>query len=88
MEKPKFLSRFSRVRLCATPETAAHRAPPSPGFSRQEHWSGMPSSITLSGRQSKEAIYWIALAIRHSGRGRALETVNRWVVARCYKEGG
>ena len=32
------LSRFSRVRLCATPETAAHQAPPSLGFSRQEHW--------------------------------------------------
>ena len=36
------LSRFSRVRLCATPQTAAHQAPPSPGFSRQEHWSGLP----------------------------------------------
>ena len=31
------LTRFSRVRLCATPETAAHQAPPSLGFSRQEH---------------------------------------------------
>ena len=30
------LSCFSRVRLCATPETAAHQAPPSLGFSRQE----------------------------------------------------
>ena len=36
------LSRFSRVRLCATPETAAHQAPPSLGFSWQEHWSGLP----------------------------------------------
>ena len=36
------LSRFSRVRLCATPETAAHQAPPSMGFSRQEYWSGLP----------------------------------------------
>ena len=36
------LSRFSRVRLCETPETAAHQAPPSLGFSRQEHWSGLP----------------------------------------------
>ena len=35
-------SRFSRVRLCATPETAAHQAPPTLGFSRQEHWSGLP----------------------------------------------
>ena len=33
------LSRFSCVRLCATPKTAAHQAPPSLGFSRQEHWS-------------------------------------------------
>ena len=36
------LSRFSRVRFCATPETTAHQAPPSLGFSRQEHWSGLP----------------------------------------------
>ena len=36
------LSRFSRVQLCATPEIAAHQAPPSLGFSRQEHWSGLP----------------------------------------------
>ena len=36
------LSHFSCVRLCATPETAAHQAPPSLGFSRQEHWSGLP----------------------------------------------
>ena len=34
------LSQFSCVRLCATPEMAAHQAPPSLGFSRQEHWSG------------------------------------------------
>ena len=31
------LSCFSCVQLCATPETAAHQAPPSLGFSRQEH---------------------------------------------------
>ena len=36
------LSRFSRVRLCATPKMSAHQAPPSLGFSRQEHWSGLP----------------------------------------------
>ena len=39
---PLLLSHFSRVRLCATPETAAHQAPLSLGFSRQEHWSGLP----------------------------------------------
>ena len=37
------LSRFSRVRLCATPWTVAHQDPPSMGFSRQEYWSGVPS---------------------------------------------
>ena len=36
------LSHFSRVQLCATPQMAAHQAPPSLGFSRQEHWSGLP----------------------------------------------
>ena len=30
------------VRLLATPWTAAHQAPPFMGFSRQEHWSGVP----------------------------------------------
>ena len=36
------LSHLSCVWLCATPETAARQAPPSLGFSRQEHWSGLP----------------------------------------------
>ena len=37
--KVKFLS---CVRLLGTPWTAAHQAPPSMGFSRQEYWSGVP----------------------------------------------
>ena len=36
------LSRFSHVRLLATPWTVAHQASPSMGFSRQEYWSGVP----------------------------------------------
>ena len=36
------LSHFSCVRLCATPYTAVHQASPFLGFSRQEHWSGLP----------------------------------------------
>ena len=35
---------LSRVRLLVTPWTAAHQAPPSMGFSRQEYWSGVPLS--------------------------------------------
>ena len=33
---------LSRVRLLATPWTAAYQAPPSMGFSKQKHWSGLP----------------------------------------------
>ena len=33
---------LSRVRLLTTPWTAAHQAPLSMGFSRQEHCSGLP----------------------------------------------
>ena len=43
------LSRFSRVWLCATPQMAAHQAPPSLGLSRQEHWSGLPFPSLISG---------------------------------------
>ena len=33
---------LSRVQLFVTPWTVAHQTPPSTGFSRQEHWSGLP----------------------------------------------
>ena len=33
---------LSRVWLFASPWTATCQAPPSMGFSRQEHWSGLP----------------------------------------------
>ena len=33
---------LSRVRLLATPWTAAHQAPPSMGFPRQTYWNGVP----------------------------------------------
>ena len=33
---------LSRIRLLVTPWTAAHQAPLSMGFSRQEYWSGVP----------------------------------------------
>ena len=36
------LKSLSRVRLFATPWTVAQQAPLSMGFSRQEHWSGLP----------------------------------------------
>ena len=36
------LKSLSRVRLLATPWTAAYQAPPSMGFARQEYWNGLP----------------------------------------------
>ena len=41
---------LSRVQLFANPWTAAHQAPPSMGFSRQEYWSGvpLPSPVNLA----------------------------------------
>ena len=39
---------LSRVRLLASPWTAAHQAPLSMGFSRQEYWSGLPVPSSLS----------------------------------------
>ena len=51
------LSRFSRVRLCATPWTAAYQTPPSMGFSGQQYWSGVPLpspvNIILNGKRLK-----------------------------------
>ena len=46
---PLLLSCFSRVRLLATPWTAAYQAPLSMGSSRQEYWSGvpLPSLVTV-----------------------------------------
>ena len=39
---------LSCVRLPATPWNAAHQAPPSMGFSRQEYWSGVPLPSPVS----------------------------------------
>ena len=49
------LSRFSHVPLSATPETAAHQAPPFLGFSRQEHWSGLPFPSPMHESESEVA---------------------------------
>ena len=56
------LNRFSRVRLCATPEMAAHQAPPSLGFSRQEHWSGLPFPPPMHESESEVAQLCLTLS--------------------------
>ena len=42
---------LSRVQLLVTPWTAAHQAPTSMGFSRQEYWSKLPClSLVITSR--------------------------------------
>ena len=53
------LSHFSRVQLCATPSTAAHQAPPSLGFSRQEHWSGLPLPSPMNESEKWKWSHWV-----------------------------
>ena len=49
------LTCFSHVRLCATPQTTAHQAPLSLGFSRQEHWSRLPFPSPMHESESEVA---------------------------------
>ena len=53
---------LSGVRLLATPWTAAHQAPPSMGFSRQEYWSGvpLPSPIYIWSPALQEILYFLS----------------------------
>ena len=53
------LSCFSRVQLCATPQTAAHQTPPSLGFSRQEHWSGLPFPSPMHESEKWKWSHWV-----------------------------
>ena len=64
------LSRFSRVRLCVTPWTAAYQAPPSLGFSRQEHWSRMPFPSPM---QESEKWKWSHSVVSDSVRPHGLQ---------------
>ena len=69
---------LSRVQLLATPWTAAHQAPPSMGFSRQESWSGasLPSPTEM---------YTEIINCETSGQGRkkALKSVQSQEKIRC-----
>ena len=47
------LSLFSRVQLSVTPQIAAHWAPLSLGFSRQEYWSGLPFPSPMQKSESE-----------------------------------
>ena len=66
------LSHFSRIWLCATPETAAHQAPPSLGFSRQEPWSGLPFPSPMC---ESEKSKWSHSVVSDSSRPHGLQPI-------------
>ena len=76
------LSHFSRVQLCVTPWTAAHQAPPSMGFSRQEYWSGVPlPSPTLT-----PSFSWMKTFSHTPGSLLTVSNNQSWVVAHPAEE--
>ena len=64
------LSYVSRVWLCVTPQTAAHQAPLSLGFSRQEHWSGLPFPSPM---HESEKWKWSRSVVSDSSRPHGLQ---------------
>ena len=64
------LSHFSHVWFCATPETAAHQAPPSLGYSRQGHWSGLPFPSPI---HESEKWKWSCSVVSDSSRPHGLQ---------------
>ena len=74
------LSRFSRVRLCATPEMAAHQGPQSLGFFRKEHWSGLPFPSPM---HESETWKWSHSVMSDSSRPHGLQPTRllvRWIL--------
>ena len=61
---------LSRVRLYATPQMAAHQAPPSLGFSRKEHWNGLPFPSPM---HESEKWKWSRSVVSDSSRPRGLQ---------------
>ena len=58
---------LSLVRLLATPWTAAHQAPPSMGFSRQEYWSGVPLPSPIADLVSSTSVHILKINLLLSG---------------------
>ena len=54
---------LSHVLLLAIPWTAAHQAPSSMGFSRQEYWSGVPLPSPAADLTSDNFIYKMGLTV-------------------------
>ena len=64
---------LSHVQIFATPWTVAHQAPLSMGFSRQEHWSGLPCP--------SPANTFVPTQYRHKIIFLLTDFANKWIVS-------
>ena len=64
------LSHSRRVQLLVTPWTTAYQVPPSLGFSRQEHWSGLPFPSPM---HESEKWKWSRSVVSDSSRPHGLQ---------------
>ena len=75
---------LSRVRLLATPWTAAYQAPPSMGFSRQEYWSGLPlpspMDYTVYGILQVRILEWVVFPFSKGSSQPRDQTQGSWIV--------
>ena len=73
---------LSRVRLLATPWTAAYQAPPSMGFARQEYRSGVPlpspNSILKDRFSSDLSVGWKENIL--VGHSKILSLITAWLM--------
>ena len=82
---------LSRVRLSATPWTAAYQAPPSMRFSRQEYWSGvpLPSPTQLPNISQIHKYMWFGTVVLKQGFKCAIfqttQKWERWALGICVK---
>ena len=72
---------LSRVRLLATPWTAAYQTPPSMGFSRQKYWSGVPLPSPLEGSKCLSEIDTQSNQRENVTKGRT--TTKTWPLQWC-----
>ena len=71
---------LSCARLLATPWTAAYQTPPSMGFSRQEHWKGVPlpslnmllNILTTTGSGQRNSLRWLCFLDDSVPKGKSL----------------
>ena len=69
---------LSCVQLFTTPWIAAHQAPPSMGFSRQEYWSGVPLPSPMKLLATAIADFWHTLPKRKSGLRSGIRPSELW----------